>query len=777
MARKKKTNGDFVNQYNEREIKFNFVPIDEKDVERSIEIPVKEKPVQEIEHIEKSGDKIKSLKKTEKSFKNNSKKSKKKKLIKGFNKKSDNWTDEFKISGNKKLKANGPILIITEKPQAAQKIASALADNEVKKRGEGVAYYELTRDEKEIQVACAVGHLFSLAQVHPRNKWPTFEIAWAPNYLVRKNDFTKKYYQVIAKLCKNASEIIVATDYDIEGEVIGMNIVRYICNQEDAERMKFSTLTADEIKNAYEKRAKTLDWKQGIAGETRHYLDWIYGINLSRALMSAIKEAGAFKLMSIGRVQGPALHIIVEKERTINAFKSEKYWQVFLDVSDGKNNVEVKYVKDITKEKELGEFEVLKGEKGEAETKKSQRKVPPNAPFDLTALQTEAYKFFSLTPSKTLEIAQRLYLAGIISYPRTSSQKIPESIGYNKIIERLKKRFDFVKYVKRTKPVEGKKSDPAHPSIFPTGEFNELEGDDKKIYELIVKRFVACFCNDAVLDNKRINVKVKDKNFSASRMGIAESGWMKVYPAAVKEKEIPDLNGKVEVKKVKIEEKMTQPPKRYSPASIISELEKKNLGTKATRASILETLYNRGYIKEKSISATALGISLIKTLEENCPIIIDEKLTRNFEKEMDAIRNSKNPKKQEDRILEETREVINKIGEQFEKRKKKIGEDLIKATGELIEQERKEAEIMECPACKKGKLAIRYAKQYRRYFVGCNNYPKCKNTYTLPPNGLIKTTDKTCEQCGFQMLISIRKGKKPWIFCFNPECASRKKKE
>jgi len=770
MPPKKKNVEDPVKHYGEQSIREDFVPVDESDLAGAVDVLVKSRD--NIETIENKpfNEKVYKTKVKKTKIKN-----RKKKATGKTNGKS--WTEKFKPM-NSKLKDKGYILIITEKPQAAQKISDALTEGKVIKNSLGnVPYYTLQRNGKDIQVVCAVGHLFSIAQVNARNKWPTFDIQWAPNYLVRKNDFTKRYYDVIAKLSKNASEIVVATDYDIEGEVIGMNIVRYICGQKDAERMKFSTLTSKEIQEAFEKRSKSLDWGQGIAGETRHYLDWLYGINLSRALMDAIKSTGKFRLMSIGRVQGPALHIIVEKEKEIQRFKSEKYWQVFLDISDKKNDVKVKYQKDITNEKDLSKFNGIEGKKGVVKTEKNKQEMPPNAPFDLTSLQTESYRLYKINPNKTLEIAQRLYLGGVISYPRTSSQKIPKEIGYDVILDRLKKRFSFVDKAKRKTPIEGKKTDPAHPSIYPTGEFHELEEDDKRIYELIVRRFVNCFCEDAIIDNKKITFSYNGMNFYARGLGIAKKGWVEVYPIIIKENEIPDMDGDAEIKKSVIEEKMTQPPKRYSPASIISELEKRNLGTKATRANILETLYQRGYIKEKSIEATSLGLSLINTLEKNSPIIIDEKLTRDIELNLENIRNSKNPNKSEEKILDEAKKIIISIGKDFEKNKNKIGDDLVKATETLWEAEKKDNEVMPCIECEKGTLGLKYSKEYKRYFLGCSNYPECKKTYSLPPNSLIKKSEKKCEYCGFPMLMSIKKGKRPWIFCFNPECESRKNKE
>ena len=766
---KKKVVEDPVKEYGEKEIKDNLIPMDESDVAHAVDVPVKDN-FEKVEIVERVGE-IKSVP-------SEKKKVVKKKRVKKSSRKPRSEGSEFRIPGNKKLKDKGVIMIITEKPQSSIKIANALAEGKVEKTSvKGVSYYEFMRGGKAIVVVNAVGHLFTLTQVKARNPWPTFDIKWMPNYLVRNNDFTKKYYDVIAKVCKRASEIVVATDYDIEGEVIGMNIVRYICNQDDAQRMKFSTLTSKEIQDSFDGRAKTLDWKQGIAGETRHYLDWIYGINLSRALMEAIKTTGKYRLMSIGRVQGPALRIIVDKEKEIKNFVSERYWQVFADVSDGKNSVEVKHVKDIKVEEELEMFRLLEGEIGNAETKKSQQKLPPPAPFDLTTLQTESYKFFKLTPAKTLQIAQSLYLHGVISYPRTSSQKIPREIGYDKILNRLKDRFGFVSQISRKTPIEGRKVDPAHPSIFPTGEFHSLNGQDKKVYELIVKRFVSCFCEDAEIDDKKISVDIEGKKFSAKGLEIKKRGWMDVYPSVLKENELPDLIGEVRVLGINIEEKMTQPPKRYTPASIVSELEKRGLGTKATRASIVETLYNRGYVDGKSIEATSLGISLIDTLEGNCEIIIDEKLTKDIEESLDDLRESRDPKAKEDSILEENKKVIFKIGEKFDKNKDKIGKGLVEGMGELLEAEKKAKEIMTCGKCGKGKLRIKYGKKFRRHFVACDAYPDCKNTFSLPPNTMIKTSDKICGSCSWKMLKSLKRGQKPWIFCFNPECPSRTEKK
>ena len=674
------------------------------------------------------------------------------------------------------LKKGGYELIITEKPQAASKISSALGKASTKKAGSGVSYYELKREGKKIVVACAVGHLMSLSQNISGTEVPIFDISWKPNYFVRKGDFTKKYFDVVLRLAKNAGSVTIATDYDVEGEVIGLNVVRYICGQDDANRMKFSTLTEKELNKAYEDKSKSINWGQAIAGETRHYLDWFYGINLSRALMNAIKSTGSFKIMSVGRVQGPALELIVDKERNIKSFKPKDYWQVFIEIKNS-HNLELIHNKDIFEESELEKFGDLKGRKVNAETQKKEQIVQPPFPFDLTTLQTEAYKFCGLSPSKTLQTAQSLYLSGLISYPRTSSQKLPASINYEEIKEKLANECNAGSLMKRNKPIEGKKSDPAHPSIYPTGNKQILSEDEERVYDLIVKRFLSLFCEDAIVDNKKVLVKVDGLLFSVRGLSVRKKAWMSLYPVKMKEKEIPDVEGEVEIVKVRNEKKQTQPPRRYTQASILSELEKRNLGTKATRASILETLYNRGYIKEKSIEATPLGVSLVETLEKHSPIIIDEELTREFEKDMELIANSKADfEKKEKDIINKAKKSITDISEEFIKDEREIGEELMEANNNLREQEKKENRLNVCPKCNVGNLAITYSRKTRRNFVACDKFPDCKNTFSLPPNGIIKKTDKTCDKCNFPILLALRKGKKPWFFCFNMECETNKER-
>ena len=215
-------------------------------------------------------------------------------------------------------------LIITEKPSAAKKVAEALADGRpVLKKRKQTSYYELTHNKKKIIVASAVGHLYGLHE-SKNNHWayPVFEIEWRPSYENGKDlDYIKDYIVTLQQLAKKSTTFTIACDFDVEGEVIGLNVIRFACKKKDANRMKFSTLTKSDLVEAYEHKLKHLDWGQALAGETRHKLDWFYGINVSRALTASVKAAGSFKVMSSGRVQGPALKMLVDREREIAKFK------------------------------------------------------------------------------------------------------------------------------------------------------------------------------------------------------------------------------------------------------------------------------------------------------------------------------------------------------------------------------------------------------------------------------------------------------------------------
>lgn len=674
-------------------------------------------------------------------------------------------------------------MITVEKPMAAKKIATALADTKpVKKTLNNVPYYELNHNDRKIIVASAVGHLFSLAEVKKSNKYPVFDVTWAPYYTTsKKAKFTKKYYNTLEFLSKDSDSHVNACDVDIEGELIFKNILQYIYKKKNANRMYFSTLTKDDLINSYNNMKSTLDVSLAEAGETRHMLDYFWGISTSRALTLAIKNAtNYYKIMSTGRVQGPALKLIVDREREIQLFKPTPYWEIKLIAQYNSKNIEFYHKEGKFWEREKAFVIINKTSDKKAIVSKIEKtrfnQVPPH-PFDLTALQLEAYRALRIFPKETLEIAQNLYIAGIISYPRTSSNQLPESINYKKILELLKKQTNYSKLTeillnrKKLIPNNGNKTDTAHPAIYPTGETPEkLSNKEHKIYDLIVKRTLATFAAVAIRERMNLELDVNKEIFITKGVRTIEKGWHEFYfpYLSLKEQELPDLEKGQELKVIKINllDKETQPPKRYTPASIIKELEKRELGTKATRSAIVDILYQRHYILNESIQATNLGIKTIETLEKFCSEIVDEELTRHFEQEMNDIQSRK---KNEEEVLEEAKKVLNKIFKHFKENEIKIG----KALSDANIQTRNEQNIVgKCEKCGSD-LRLTYSKKNSQHFVACSNYPNCKNTFSVPKNALIKPLNKTCKECGYPVVTVIRKGKRPFEYCLNRNCKSK----
>ncbi|MCD6476756.1 MAG: DNA topoisomerase I [Candidatus Aenigmarchaeota archaeon] len=512
-------------------------------------------------------------------------------------------------------------IIIAEKPDAAKHIANALADKKPEKlqSEHGVDYYSFTRNNKRYFVVAAVGHLFGLKQVGKGWDYPNFNLEWLPAFKIRATSaFSKKYYDTLMELKKKGNKYIIACDYDNEGSLIGYNILRFIFGTEKAGRMKFSTLAKPDLIKSFETMDKKIDMQNVEAGLARHYLDYYYGVNVTRALTLAIKKyAKRFSMLSAGRVQGPTLVLLAKKEKEIQKFKPKPYWQIELKVNIGKNIITALYEKEKIFDKKKAD-NVYKQSKTKKEaivekiTKKTYEQKPP-VPFNITTLQTEAYKLFGYSPRQTLNIAQDLYTKAYISYPRTSSEKLPASINNRAILEALSRTKKYEKICKKIlagtcKPNEGKRTDPAHEAIHPTVQppKRPLSGPRQKIYDLICRRYMAVFGSNAKRESMKIELKVGKHKFFTTGRRTVEKGWMEYYGPYAKHDEsvFPDLKkgDKLKIKKLDLLTKQTSPPPRYSQASIIREMEKKSLGTRCLTGDTSLKILNSGTLKDIRIS-------------------------------------------------------------------------------------------------------------------------------------------------------------------------------
>ena len=678
------------------------------------------------------------------------------------------------------------VVIITEKPDASLRISNALADSNLraKKSKYNITYYEFVRNGKKHIVLCAVGHLFNLKQ--QGSGYPIFDVKWMPSFEIKKAAlFTKRYFKTIEAFGKNADEYYVACDYDNEGSTIGYNILKFICEKEDGKRMKFSTLTKSDLVKAYEEATDHLDFNNIEAGIARHILDFYYGVNISRALMEAIKKhSKRFSILSVGRVQGPTLTILSDREKEIINFVPKPFWEIQLTlVIDGKEIIAI-HEKDKIWEKTEAEKIYKECKDGKTivdEIEKRKYKQNPPTPFNITSLQTEAYRLFGYSPKRTLQIAQTLYTRAYISYPRTSSEKLPPQIGYRKILQALSKIKKYSKFSKKLidekdlKPNEGKRIDSAHEAIHPTIEppkdIKSLKGPEQKIYDLVCRRFFATFGKPATRESVKLVIDINSHKFLATGKRTLEKEWMEYYGPYAKLEEIifPDLNkgDELDVKELDILDKETPPPSRYSQASIIKEMEKRGLGTRATRANILQTLYDRNYIAERSLRVTNLGMAVADAIEKHVPDFANEELTRKFEKDLEKIIEGKMKK---DSVIEEAKKALVKIINEFKENEEKIGKELEEA---IIKTQDDESFLGTCPSCGKN-LKRLYSPKTKKYFVGCSGYKEgCKSVYPLPRNAKIQRTNKVCDKCKTPVIKVIRKGRRSFNMCLDPNCETK----
>jgi DNA topoisomerase-1 len=679
-------------------------------------------------------------------------------------------------------------LIITEKPDAAQRIAQALdAGGTPRKVQKGVVPYFIVERDKKIIVAPAVGHLYTVTQATRRSDYPVFNYKWVPRYVAEKKaNFTRSWIDTISHLAKNASEFIDACDYDIEGSLIGYFILKYACagKENAAKRMKYSTLTETELKEAYEKPLAKLDFALIEAGLTRHEVDWLYGINLSRALTHAARRwSGGYANLSTGRVQGPTLRFLVTREREIGCHVPTPYWSIHAKVKvDEKFFVAEYEEKAIDRKAEadavLQECNDKFGVIDQINTRKSQ--ILPPIPFDLGALQVEAYRLFGYTPRRTSDVAQRLYLDALISYPRTNSQKLPPSIGYRRILNSLKSESSYEKLVSRLlsmkalKPSEGKGKDPAHPAIYPTGNRPQkhLDSSGSRIWDLIVRRFMAVFGEPALRQTVKVSIKVVGHRFFAYGVQVLFEGWTQFYQPYVNLVGTPlppvEKGKKVDIVRMVSEDKFTTPPPRYNPSSLLRKMEAEGIGTKATRADMIETLYRRRYITEERIKVTDLGFGVTTILHKYCPSVVSVELTKDLEARMERV---KSGEKRED-VLAEAIAHLKPLLEEFKEKEEAIGKALSEAVRNAGLQERI---ISDCPTCKTGKLIVLRSRKTGKRFIGCTNYFKnqCKTSVPLPQRGMIKPTGRRCKICGWPTVIVTPEKGRPWRLCINPTCPKK----
>ncbi|HXV88743.1 MAG TPA: DNA topoisomerase I [Nitrososphaeraceae archaeon] len=682
-------------------------------------------------------------------------------------------------------------LVICEKPLAAKRISEVLGSKKMTERelAPGVVIFEIISDKNQRFIVCsALGHLYNLFPIERnRKKYPIFEAKWSPRHstIVREKRRILEILKVISKISEGASGFIHACDYDLEGELIGYNILEYACNHkyELSMRAKFSSLTDSEINQSFNNLQEP-NIRIAEAGKARHLIDFIFGINLSRALVNCLSvsnQNNRYYNLSVGRVQGPTLGFMVDRELKIRNHVPDPIWYVTGKFVKNGSFFKANLITSVHKFSKIQKIlTTCRNEKGTIKgIIRLDKKLNPPTPFNISNLQKEAFRIFKMSPAATLSVAESLYLSALISYPRTSSQKLPSSIGYKKILERLSMNYptrnkNFVQdLLKRNHlvPYQGNEEDPAHPAIYPTGvKHKKLNILQHKILDLIIKRFLSTFGTTAVSKYIEVTINVNGQDFMAKGNTILKYGWIPIYEPyfSINESNLPELwiGESVEVNKVTAMEDYTKPPARYNQATLLDKMESEGIGTKSTRADIINLLIKRKYIIQGKIGLepTELGFTILNTMKKFIPEIVSIKLSTFLESSIKRIEDGDLEIIDIHKYLEKSLEIpLNKI---------KINE---LAIGDEIKNGLNDSEnatsIGKCPKCHVGEMILVKSRKSDKRFIACSEYrlTGCNTIASVPQLGNIKRSNSICS-CGWPILRIIFNRKKIWTICVNRVC-------
>ncbi|WQW10865.1 type I DNA topoisomerase [Helicobacter pylori] len=669
--------------------------------------------------------------------------------------------------------------------------------------------------DKNYEVIASKGHVRDLSKFALGIKID--ETGFTPNYVVDKDH--KELVKQIIELSKKASITYIATDEDREGEAIGYHVACLIGGKlESYPRIVFHEITQNAILNAL-KTPRQIDMSKVNAQQARRFLDRIVGFKLSSLIASKITKG-----LSAGRVQSAALKLVIDREREIKAFKPLTYFTLDAYFEPNLEAQLISYKGNKLKAQELIDEKKAKEIKNELEKEsyaissivKKSKKSPTPPPFMTSTLQQSASSLLGFSPTKTMSIAQKLYegvatpqgVMGVITYMRTDSLNIAKEAleeARAKILKDYGK--DYLPPKAKVYSSKNKNAQEAHEAIRPTSIILEpnalkdyLKPEELKLYTLIYKRFLASQMQDALFESQSVVVACEKGEFKASGRKLLFDGYYKILGNDDKDKLLPNLkeNDPIKLEKLESNAHVTEPPARYSEASLIKVLESLGIGRPSTYAPTISLLQNRDYIKveKKQISALESAFKVIEILEKHFEEIVDSKFSASLEEELDNIAQNKADYQQVlkdfyypfmDKIEAGKKNIIS------QKVHEKTGQSCPKCGGELVKKNSRYGEFIACnnyPKCKYvkqtenandgakqelcekcgGEMVQKFSRNGA--FLACNNYPECKNTKSLKntPNAKETIEGVKCPECGGD--IALKRSKKGSFYgCNNyPKC-------
>ncbi len=670
-------------------------------------------------------------------------------------------------------------LIITEKNDVAKKISGILA---LGGRQGGIApprpLLPISPTPRAVASACVglKGHVVQVDFPPEYSEWRKVDVKSLIDAPLIKTETAKSVVRAVKRLAVDATTLIIATDFDREGELIGLEALN-LAVEENAKlsrtvrRARFSALTPSEITKAFA-NLDQLSEPLARAGEARQDIDLIWGATLTRFVSLATSRLGS-QFLSVGRVQTPTLVLIAERELERRAFVSEPFWVVKVELdSGGQRFTAVHKEERFTDEAKATDiFEKIASPGQVTAVKQTSRKVPRPAPFNTTSF-TSAATSLGFGAAMAMRIAEDLYMAGHISYPRTDNTVYPTSLDLREALEILaqgefKREAGQLLAQPALHPSRGEKRTTDHPPIYPTGgpKQGDLSERDWRLYELVVRRFMATLADEAIMESNRVDVAISGEPFFARGSRVVKAGWLEYYHySRQKDLELPLLqkDDLVELADKSFEAKETQPPSRYGQGPLIELMEKHNLGTKATRHAILQNLYDRGYVHGNPVEPTEMGMKMAEALQEFAPLIATPEMTAQLERDMDSI-SVRDLTKEE--VVKTSRDLLRQAYTSLEQNK-------VQMAAKIYEGITDDRILGPCPKCGTEKLRVIRSKATKKRFVGCEGYPNCDQTYPLPQRGDIIGTDDICPQCNTPK-IKILGGRRPWILCLDPHCPTK----
>ena len=606
-------------------------------------------------------------------------------------------------------------------------------------------------------------------------------LVWAP---IEKLPAEKEIIRALKNLAKKADSVVIGTDFDREGELIGSDalaMVRDVAPDVPVSRARYSAFTKAEIDHAFANLVE-LDQNLADAGESRQYIDLIWGAALTRYLTMA-KFGGFGNVRSAGRVQTPTLALVVERERERLAFKPEDFWVIGGEArpagAGDDEAFKISHANGRFTDRETAEtaFSHVEGATTGTVTevvKKSRTQRPP-APFNTTSLQAAAAAE-GISPARTMRIAESLYMDGLISYPRVDNTVYPRSLDLRATVKAIAEVPQYApacrELLAREKltATRGKTETTDHPPIYPTAPADpaKLEPAQWKLYNLIARRFLATLSDAAVIEGTKISIDVAGEPFQASGDVLKVPGFRAVYPFGLKrDEQLPALEqgDAVDVREMQLEAKQTEPPARYSQGRLVQEMEKRGLGTKSTRASIIERLYQVKYFKGQPsgpIEPSQLGMAIIDALHTYAPRITTPDMTSELEEDMTHVAEGRDTQEQ---VVQHSRALLAGMLDALIEHKDDLGEAISDAVTA-------DARVGACPKCGKD-LVMKTSAKTRGSFIGCMGWPDCDVTYPVPSGVRVSPLEgeaAVCPECGAPRIKCQPFRQKAYEVCVNPKC-------